>query len=153
MEIRRMSAGGIDFLIKEEGMVLKPYLCAGKVPTIGVGCTFYPDGRAVKMTDSAIQKTEALEILKGVLKTFEKKVASKIKSSIHQNQFDALTSFCFNVGTVAFENSTLLRLVNKNPRDPKISEAFEAWRFAGGKPLLLWRRKREYMLFKRDDNA
>jgi GH24 family phage-related lysozyme (muramidase) len=37
MEIRRMSAGGIDFPIKEEGMVLKPYLCAGKVPTIGVG--------------------------------------------------------------------------------------------------------------------
>lgn len=153
MEIRKISQKGINFLIKEEGIVLKPYLCGGNVPTIGIGCSFYSDGRRVKMTDPAITKDQAVRIFKEVLAHYESKVARVTRDDITQNQFDALVSLCYNIGTTAFDGSTVLRLVNKNPNDPEIRKAFEAWKNAGGKPILLARRQREYSMFQRNNNG
>lgn len=147
MEIKKVSAAGIDFLIREEGMRLKPYLCAGGIATIGVGCTFYPDGRKVKLSDPAISKEQAVSLFQSVLVHFERKVCALTRQDINQNQFDALVSLCFNIGTAGFEKSTVLRLVNTNPHDPAIEQAFEAWKNAGGKPILLDRRKREWRLY------
>ena len=62
--------------------------------------------------------------------------------------FNALTSLCFNIGVGAFKGSTVLRLVNVNPKDPGISKAFEMWKKAGNDPVrLLARRKREATLY------
>ncbi|MFN8406770.1 MAG: lysozyme [Sphingobacteriaceae bacterium] len=147
MEIKKVSTGGIKFLIHEEGLRLKPYLCGGGVPTIGVGCTFYPDGRKVKLSDPTISEEQAIAMFQSVLTHFERKVSALTRDDINQNQFDALVSLCFNIGTAGFEKSTLLRLVNSNPSDPAIQQAFEAWKNASGKPILLDRRKREYRLY------
>lgn len=147
MGIKTMSQNGLNFLIREEGLVLKPYLCSANTPTIGVGCTFYEDGKRVKLSDPPITKERAIELLKLVLKGFEQKVARVTRDDINQNQFDALVSLAFNIGAGAFDGSTVLKRVNANPNDPAIEQAFEAWRLSAGKPILLARRKREYGLY------
>lgn len=147
MEIKSMDQAGIDFLVEEEGMVLKPYLDSVGVPTIGVGCTYYEDGRRVKMTDPPITKERAISLFRNILKNYEQTVWSVTRDDITQNQFNALVSICFNIGVTGFKRSTLLKKVNKNPKDPAIIEAFKMWRNAGGKPKLLNRRIREVKLY------
>lgn len=147
MGIKQVSPNGLKFIAKEEGCVLKPYKDSVGIPTIGVGCTYYESGERVKMTDSPISEVRALQLFKNLLKTYELAVYASTRDDINQNQFDALVSLCFNIGTGAFKKSTLLKKVNSNPNDPAIGAAFEMWKNAGGKPILLNRRKREYQLY------
>ena len=147
MEIKKVSKKGLDFIGKEEGLRLKPYLCSAKVPTIGYGSTYYEDGTKVKMTDPAITKERAEALFLNTLKHYEMCVYTATRDDINQNQFDALVSLCYNIGTHAFKKSTLLKRVNKNPNGPDIEGAFLMWKNAGGKPILLNRRKREYALY------
>lgn len=147
MEIKTLDAAGIDFLIKEEGIRLKPYLDSAGIPTIGIGCTYYEDGTRVKMTDPPISKERAILLFKNILKPFETAVWSVTRDDIKQQQFNALTSLSYNIGVNGFKGSTVLRLVNKNPNDPAIGKAFEMWKSAGGKPVLLGRRKREVKMY------
>lgn len=147
-EIRSLDQRGRDFLAKEEGIVLKPYLDSVGIPTIGIGCTFYPDGRRVTMKDKPLDNVQAAwDLFDAVNSNFLFTVYSTTRDDINQNQFNALLSLCYNIGPVGFKGSTVLKLVNKNPNDPKISEAFRLWKNAGGKPILLGRRNREVKLY------
>jgi lysozyme len=68
--------------------------------------------------------------------------------ALSQNQLDALTSFCYNLGVNAFRKSTLL--VRLNAQDfGGAADEFGRWIFAGGKPLrgLIIRREAEKNLF------
>jgi lysozyme len=147
MEIKTVSPNGIDFLIKEEGMILHPYKDAVGIPTIGIGCTYWENGERVKMSDRAISKERAISLFRTVLKHYETTVWSITRDDINQNQFDALVSLCFNIGVGALKGSTVLKWVNKDPSDPNIKAAFEMWRNAGGQPILLKRRRREAKLY------
>lgn len=147
MEIKTVSNNGIEFLIKEEGLILHPYKDSVGIPTIGVGCTYYEDGSKVKMTDPSISRDRAISLFRNVLKNYELAVYSTTRDDINQNQFDALVSICFNIGVGAFKGSTLLKRVNKDPNQLSIAEAFLMWRNAGGKPILLKRRQREAELY------
>lgn len=139
-----MDDNGINFLIQQEGIVLKPYLDSVGIPTIGVGCTYYENGTRVKMSDPPITKERAIQLFKNVLKTYETAVWSVTRDDINQNQFNALVSICYNIGVGGFKGSTLLKRVNNNPKDPSITEAFKMWR----KPaVLLNRRIREAKLY------
>jgi len=146
-EIRETSNKGIQFLIQEEGLVKRPYLDQVGVPTIGVGSTYWENGTKVKMTDSPITTERAIQLFRTTLKGYELTVYSLTRDDINHNQFDALTSFTYNVGTHGFKISDLVKKVNKNKEDPTITAAFEAWKNAGGKPILLSRRKREAALY------
>ncbi len=146
-EIKAMSEKGISFLINEEGLRLKPYLDSVHIPTIGIGNTFYENGIRVTMKDKAITKERAKSLFRTVLHAYEKAVWSNTVDTINQNQFDALTSLCYNIGIQSFKGSTVLRRVNVNQNDVLIIKAFEMWKFAGDKPVLLARRKREAELY------
>src|SRR5690349_9903339 len=112
-EIQKVSAKGLDFIAREEGgFYLKPYLDPIGIPTISAGVTFYPDGRKVKMSDPAITLPQAKELFANILKIFELGVYSRTRDDISQQNFDALTSFAYNVGLGAFGQSTLLKKVN-----------------------------------------
>jgi lysozyme len=149
MEIKKVSKNGLDFIGKEEGLVLKPYKCSAKVPTIGYGSTYYEDGTKVKMTDPPITKERAEKLFLDTLKHYEMCIYTSTRDDINQNQFDALVSLCYNIGTHAFKKSTLLKRVNKDPNGNDIEGAFLMWRNAGGKPILLGRRQREYKLYSK----
>ena len=118
-----------------EGLRLKPYLCSAKIPTIGHGNTYYPDGKRVTLLDKDITKQEAFDMFKEVANRFAKRVNTLVTSNINQNQFNALVSFAYNVGTGNFSSSTLLKKVNKNPDDLTIKAEFLRWNKAGGKVI------------------
>ena len=60
-----------------------------------------------------ITKEKAEQLLNLDVEKFEKAVISLVKVPIKQNQFDALISFCYNVGIGNFQSSTLLKLLNE----------------------------------------
>lgn len=140
---------GLALIKKYEGFVAKPYLCPAKVWTIGYGSTYYPDGKKVQPTDKPITTAKGEALLKQVVREFETAVAQMATMPLNQNQFDALVSFCYNVGKRNLRNSTLLKLVNKNPNDKNIAAQFLLWNKANGKPLagLTKRRKEEAALY------
>lgn len=152
-EIRETSNKGIQFLIHEEGLIKRPYLDQVGVATIGIGCTYYENGVKVKMTDPAITTERAIALFRNLLRNYELAVYSLTRDDINHNQFDSLTSFNYNVGTGGFRGSDLLKKVNANKQDPTIRAAFEAWKNAGGKPILLARRKREAELYFTPDET
>jgi lysozyme len=126
---------GYLFITKHEGLRLKPYLCPAKIPTIGYGNTYYLDGKRVTLLDKDITKQEAFEMFKEIANRFAKRVDTLVTSNITQNQFNALVSFVYNIGTGNFASSTLLKKVNKNPDDLTIKDEFLKWNKAGGKVL------------------
>jgi lysozyme len=147
-EIKSLDQRGRDFLAKEEGIVLKPYLDSVGIPTIGIGCTFYPGGKRVTMKDKPLKNVQAAwDLFDAVNSNFLFTVYSTTRDDINQNQFNALVSLCYNIGPAGFKSSTVLKLVNKSPNDLKIADAFRMWKNAGGKPILLGRRNREVKMY------
>jgi lysozyme len=140
---------GYLLITKFEGLRLKPYLCSAKIPTIGYGNSYYPDGKRVTLLDKDITKQEAFDMFKEVANRFAKRVDTLVTSNLNQNQFNALVSFAYNVGTGNFSSSTLLKKVNRNPNDLTIKDEFLRWNKAGGKVLngLTNRRNEEAILY------
>ena len=143
------SLDGIQLITRYEGFMAKPYLCSGGKATIGYGSTFWEDGTPVKMTDKVITRGRGNDLFRNTLKKYESAVNKYVKSAINQNQFDALVSFCYNVGGANLSKSTLLKKVNINPSDITIKNEFLKWNKAGGVVLqgLINRRKAESDLY------
>ena len=126
---------GYLLITNHEGLRLKPYLCPAKIPTIGYGNTYYTDGKRVTLLDKEITKQQAFDMFKEVANRFAKRVDILVTSNINQNQFNALVSFAYNVGTGNFASSTLLKKVNRNPNDLSIKDEFLRWNKSGGKVI------------------
>lgn len=148
MKIEKISEKALEFIEKHEGLRLKAYLCQAGVPTIGIGTTRYPNGSKVKMGDE-ITKDDAFKLLKHDVSKFELAVDAMTTDKVNQNQFDALVSFAYNLGSDALKKSTLLKVVNTNPNDPRIKKEFQKWVYADGKKLggLIKRRQDEANLY------
>ena len=142
MKITKLGSKGLELIKSFEGLKLKPYLCSAGVPTIGYGNTFYENKAKVTLKDSAITEQRAVELLAWSLKGFEQYVDSYCVDTITQNQFDALVSFCYNLGPANLKSSTLLKKVNANPNDPTIRTEFLKWNKAGGRALAGLTRRR-----------
>lgn len=138
-----ISSQGLNFIKKWEGCRLKAYRCSANVWTIGWGHT-----KSVT-PGMTITQLGADQLLDQDLEKYIKAVRNYVKVSLNQNQFDALTSFCFNVGIGAFQNSTLLRVLNQGNYQ-KAANQFLRWNQAGGKVIqgLVNRRKAEKELFE-----
>ncbi|MBE9598735.1 lysozyme [Pedobacter sp. MC2016-24] len=138
---------GKDFIYQEEGVLLKAYKDQIGIPTIGVGFTYYPGtGNKVKIGDK-ITEVECDLIFKEIIKIYEEAVNNSIKVVLTQNQFNALVSLSFNIGCTAFVGSTLVKKINAKAVLTEIEKWLLIWRNAGGKPILLDRRKREFKLY------
>jgi lysozyme len=145
----KSSDNGIRLIQEFEGLRLSSYLCSAGVATIGYGATFYQDGSKVKLGQT-ITNTQANQLLKDHLKEFEGSVIGLLNTTkVNQNQFDALVSFCFNLGAANLAKSQLLRFIKANPNDPKIAAEFAKWNRAGGEVSrgLVRRRKKEAELY------
>ena len=130
-------------LIKSfEQLRLNSYLCPAGKWTIGYGHT---DGVNQGML---ITEKTADAFLKQDIQKAEDEV-NRIDADLTQEQFDALVSFVFNVGTQAFRVSTLRKLIEHNPNDKKIADEFRRWVYAGNKmlPGLVKRREQEIKLY------
>jgi lysozyme len=146
----RVNAKGIALIKSFEGLRLSAYICPAGVPTIGYGSTYYPDKSKVKMGDKLKDEAEAEALLATTVQPFESNVLALLNgAAVTSNQFSALVSFAFNLGTAALAKSTLLKKVKANSNDPSISIEFSKWVNASGVKLegLVRRRKAEAELY------
>ena len=104
--------------------------------------------------NAIITKETADKLFRNDIKFFEKCVNSCLKVKVTQSMFNALVSFCYNVGFGAFKSSTLLKYVNKK-QFTKASNEFKKWNKCGGKVLngLVKRRLLEQTEFERQGLA
>ena len=146
MEINK---AGKDLIKRFEGCKLKAYKCPAGVFTIGYGSTFYEDGTKVKEGD-VITQERADELFDVIISDFVRMTDALVKSDVTENNFSALVSFTFNVGTGNLSKSTLLRKVNANPKDPSIKAEFMKWTRANNVVLkgLVRRREAEAKLYE-----
>jgi lysozyme len=150
----QMSERGKLALIEFEGEVLTPYKCQAGIWTIGVGHTgsLQAIGITTPIAETpSITLEQSRQLLDADLKIYEKAVNKLVDVHLEQHQFDALVSFCFNVGSQALKTSTLLKRINAQGRKDSIQNAFEMW-CKGGEPKrviasLLTRRKQEAKMF------
>ena len=142
----KTSPKGIALIKEFEGLRLKAYKCPGEVWTIGYGHT------AGVKSGMVITKAQAEEYLKADLIAFERYL-NGLGLALNQNQFDALVSFIYNVGTGNFSSSTLLRKIRVNPQDNSIMDEFLRWVYSKGRvlPGLQRRRLDEMKLYFSND--
>ncbi|ENF7818722.1 lysozyme [Enterobacter soli] len=135
-------------LIKEfEGCKLTAYQDSVGVWTIGYGWTQPVDGKTIRGGMTIKQET-AERLLKTGLVSYESDVSRLVKVGLTQEQFDALVSFTYNLGSRSLSTSTLLRKLNAGDYTGAAAE-FMSWNKAGGKALkgLTRRREAERALF------
>jgi lysozyme len=146
----KTSKRGIDLICEFEGFRAKAYPdpgTGGEPWTIGYGHTSNA-GPPIVRKGMVITKDEAKAILARDITTFEVAVMSLLKRPPTQNQFDAMVSFCYNVGPGNFGKSSVLRHFNAG--SPVAAAAtFAQWNKAAGKVLagLTRRRAAEAKLF------
>lgn len=111
----------------QEGVVYKPYLDPIGIPTVCAGVT----GQDVKM-GKAYTKAECDALLYKHMQPAIKAVDGSVKVKLNDYQKAALYSFTYNVGTGAFQSSTLLKKLNRNDI-PGACDELRRWTYAGGK--------------------
>jgi len=132
-------------LVREfEGLHLTPYLCPRKIWTIGYGHT-----RTVR-EGMKITPEEAEQLLSDDLNIASRAVTRCVVVPLNDNQFAALCSFVFNVGTANFERSTLVKLLNRSWYE-QVPTQLMRWNRAGGQVLggLARRRAAEARLWEK----
>ena len=143
----KTSKKGIELIISFEGFSKKACKCVPSEKYYTIGYGHY--GKDVA-SDATITKKDAIALLKKDLSSFEKKV-DKYNNIYHfsQNEFDALVSFCYNVGNI--DKLT----VNGRRSKSEIADAMLRYTHSGGKELrgLVRRRTMERDLFLSFDNT
>lgn len=129
-----ISLDGVKFICKHEGFSSKPYLDSKGVPTIGFGSTYYLDDSRVTMDDGNISIDTAYELLQHHI---DNEVIAHIEgisplNNLEQNKIDAICSLAYNIGTHAFLDSTLLKVIQANADDDTIRQKFMLWNKSGG---------------------
>lgn len=147
------SERGINMIIAFEGMELNAYKCPAGVWTIGVGHTGEVDGVPVKR-GMLITQAKAKELLREDLKKVELYLnRQSFAGRLTQGQFDALVSFIFNVGSGAFQTSTMRKCLCTGDFEGAAAQ-FGRWIFGtvNGKkeklPGLVTRREKEREIFE-----
>jgi len=143
-----ISQEGIDLVKKfegcptEDGMVVA-YQCAAGVWTCGYGST-----RGVQKGDVwSLEKAEMMLI--DELEEYGNHVEEMVSIPLNQCQFDALTSWCFNLGPSNLRSSTLLQVLNQGDYEG-VPYQIKRWNKVNGQVNdgLIRRREAEALLFE-----
>jgi len=103
----KTSQVGIGLIHSFESYRSKAYKCPAGVWTIGWGSTrIY--GRAVRAGDR-IKKHVADAQFSKDLHRFEQTIEHWVTVDLNENQFDALVSLCYNIGSRNFQTSSVVR--------------------------------------------
>lgn len=144
----RTNKAGQDLIKYWEKLRLDAYHCSAGVCTIGWGSTSYTDGSPIKIGDKINEQT-AQDLFEYHVKKCEDSVSSVIMIPVTDNEFSAMVSLCYNIGTSAFKKSTLVKLLNSKSSKEDVAYQILLWNKSKGKVLngLSKRRKDEHDLF------
>lgn len=140
----------LAFLIAEEGIRNRVYKDQAGKDTIGIGHLIQPgEERFLSVT---LSPKEIEDLFFSDIAQTENTIRSLVKVPLNENQKISLVSLVFNIGSTAFKNSTLLKLLNDGDYN-KASLEFPRWVYItlnGQKQIskgLQNRRFREQLLF------
>jgi len=139
----KINQAGLDLIKQYEGFSAEAYKCpAGKL-TIGYGHVILPHE-----SFGVIDKMIGEIYLKQDVEKAEGAVKRLVSASLNSNQFSALVSFVFNLGSGNFAESTMRLLINQG-LFRKVPAEFGRWIHTNGEPLrgLIKRRADEACLF------
>jgi len=149
----RASRRGIDLIESYEQFLDHSYdKDGGGNTTIGFGHLIHRGminhGPSEHRFEHGIGRSEGERILREDLYTAESEINRRVRVPLTQNQFDALASLVFNIGS-QFDSSTLLKLLN-NGDYLKAADRFNDWHYSRHKPVsgLPSRRSEESKLFR-----
>ncbi len=151
-----LSDTGIDLIKQFECFRAKRYTCPAGKPTIGYGHVIKSKTETfegVNLWSGTITKEQGHRLLMQDAKFAEDAIKKYIRVSLNQNQYDALSSFIFNVGTGNFKKSTLMKKLNLGDYNGA-AEQFPRWNKGGGQVLngLVRRRAAERELFEKKED-
>ena len=142
MRLMKTSNQGKNLIKEAEGLRLEAYRCPAGVPTIGWGQT-----KGVKM-GQRITLAMAEDLLVEDLGPIER-LLNGLKINFRQEQFDALVSWIFNLGSGNFKSSTMYKRILADANDEEITDSLIKWTYSGKQQLpgLMKRRVAEANLF------
>jgi lysozyme len=140
-----VSDRAISVIKHHEGVRFRPYRCPALLHTIGVGHVLYPDQAKIPLDqrmayqlkeqdNKQFSPQEVDGILKFDLDRFERGVEKLCPLPLTQGNFDALTSFSFNVGLGTLQRSTLRQKLLRGDKEGASDELLK-YCMAGGKIL------------------
>jgi lysozyme len=145
-----VSKAGIALIKHHEGVRNRPYRCPANLFTVGVG-HLIGDGKSLPESWNRIFSQEEIDgLLKSDLRRFELGVHKMLPNvPLRQHEFDALVSFCFNLGLGCFQRSTIRQALLRGDKKAAMESLVKYCR-AGGKILrgLQIRRLDEKALFE-----
>jgi lysozyme len=139
----KISQRGIDLIKRFEGCELEAYRDLVGKWTIGYGHTKGVN-EGMRITDD-----QAEHMLTEELKEFESYINNYVFVDLQQNQFDALTSWVYNLGPTNLRSSTMLKVLNAG-KYTEVPYQMKRWNRAGGlvSKGLTRRREAEARLFE-----
>jgi lysozyme len=145
-----VSKAAIALIKHHEGVRSRPYRCPANLWTVGVG-HLIGDGKLLPESWNRTFTQEEIDgILKSDLRRFELGVHKMLPNvPLRQCEFDAIISFCFNLGLGCFQRSTLRQALLRGDKKAAMESLVKYCR-AGGKILkgLQTRRLDEKALFE-----
>jgi lysozyme len=145
-----VSKAAIALIKHHEGVRSRPYRCPANLWTVGVG-HLIGDGKSLPDSWNRTFSQEEIDgILKSDLRRFELGVSKMLPNvPLRQHEFDAIISFCFNLGLGCFQRSTLRQALLRGDKKAAMESLVKYCR-AGGKILkgLQTRRLDEKALFE-----
>jgi lysozyme len=145
-----VSKAAIALIKHHEGVRSRPYRCPANLWTVGVG-HLIGDGKSLPDSwNRTFTEAEIDGILKSDLRRFELGVHKMLPNvPLRQHEFDAIISFCFNLGLGCFQRSTLRQALLRGDKKAAMESLVKYCR-AGGKILrgLQIRRLDEKALFE-----
>lgn len=122
-----LSTAGIGFLQTEEGHSNRVYLDSIGKPTV---CTGHMDAKM--KVGTYYTDEQCAELLRTDTDSAAYAVRQLVKVPLYQYEFDALVSFCFNVGNGNCRSASLFKVLN-NGDYAAVPYQLSRWRFAGGR--------------------
>jgi lysozyme len=140
----RLSERGAQFIAGFEGFRSTPYWDHDHY-SIGHGT------RARGTGDGPITRAEARRRLRDAVDATYGRAVDRLPVKLNQNQFDAVTSFVFNLGPGAIDPDTGIGKALRAKQWQRAADEMLGWNMAGGRVLagLTARRKKERALFLR----
>lgn len=140
----------LDFIASHEGFSSKAYPDPpGQTAKYSIGYGHQiTDGDGLSLS-SEIPESVGYTLLSQDVQSRVDCVFATIKQEMTPKQAAALISFCYNVGCAAFQQSTMVKLINNGNFDAA-AEEFGRWIYAGGdvNDGLVSRRADEQTLFE-----
>jgi GH24 family phage-related lysozyme (muramidase) len=117
--------------VRKDGLVY-PYHDVVGFPTIGIGHLLSREKWEDLSKYPPLTVDEAVQFKMRDLEKFCASVEAMIKVQVTDNQFGAIVSLAFNVGTGAIRASSLLKKLNRGDPLDEVAQEFLKWNKAGG---------------------